>query len=322
MPLEDNKERKCKNPQVEILMATYNGSLYIGEQIESIISQSYTNWKLIIKDDCSTDHTMEILQEYQEQYPEKIQVHRSESPTGSAKNNFFDLLRLAISDYIMCCDQDDIWNENKVEISLGRILELEKEGKSNILVYTDLAVVDGSNTVIAESFEQYSKLNCNKNKLNTLLVENVVTGCTMIFNKELLDQALLVTEVADIKMHDYWLALVASILGKIDYLKIPTIHYRQHQNNSVGAQNNGSIQKLLHKFINKQEAVKSMEESRIQAELLYKTYGKVMSEKDTEVINAFITMSDKCKAKRMLTMVKYKIYKDYIFKRIGLILWA
>ena len=100
-------------PQVEILMATYNGEKYIGEQIESILSQSYTNWIIRISDDCSKDKTAEIIKKYAEEYPEKIEIIENKSPSGSAKNNFFRLLGISTGEYIMCCDQDDIWKENK-----------------------------------------------------------------------------------------------------------------------------------------------------------------------------------------------------------------
>lgn len=313
--------RENENPKVEILMATYNGELYIREQIESIINQSYNNWVLKIKDDKSSDGTVEILQEYARAYPEKIQVYISEVPTGSAKENFFDLLRLSQGSYIMCCDQDDIWNNDKIEISLKRLIELEENENSIVLVHTDLIVVDQEGCEIADSFEKYSKLNCLRNKINMLLVENVVTGCTMMFNRNLLNKALLVSDISGIKMHDYWLALVATVFGKIDYIDIATMNYRQHQNNSVGAQNVGSISKILNKLMDKREVIKAIDENKRQAKIFYETYQDMLCGQNLEIINAFNLIDQKNKICRIATMIKYKFYRNYIFKRIALVLW-
>ena len=80
---------------IDILLASYNGEGFISEQIESVLKQSFPDWRLIIQDDCSSDNTAEIAQKYADQYPDKITLYRRETPSGSARNNFFSMLPLA-----------------------------------------------------------------------------------------------------------------------------------------------------------------------------------------------------------------------------------
>ncbi|MDD4782006.1 MAG: glycosyltransferase, partial [Tissierellia bacterium] len=128
---------------IDILLASYNGEKYIGEQIESILNQTYQDWFLYIKDDCSIDNTLDIALEYERKYIDKIKVIKSDIPSGSAKNNFFSMLPYSQNDYIMTCDQDDIWLPNKIELTFNKMKDVEKENSNiPILIHTDLKVVD------------------------------------------------------------------------------------------------------------------------------------------------------------------------------------
>ena len=91
---------------VDILLAVYNGAAYLSEQLDSIIKQTFTNWRLIILDDCSTDQTPEIVERYQQRYPNKIEYYVNETNSGNAKYTFFNLLAHSTADYVMTCDHD------------------------------------------------------------------------------------------------------------------------------------------------------------------------------------------------------------------------
>ena len=120
---------------IDILMATYNGETYLREQIDSILRQSNTDWRLIIRDDCSTDSTVRIIQEYQAQYPDKFVLIQADTPSGSAQNNFFQLIRYwqqhGGAEYVMFADQDDVWLRNKIQITLYnmKVLAVSKNFK-------------------------------------------------------------------------------------------------------------------------------------------------------------------------------------------------
>jgi len=223
------------NPNVEILLASYNGEKYIGEQIESIIFQDYSNWSLIIRDDGSSDRTVEIIRKYISQFPLKIKLLYDDNRNLGSTQNFGRLIAQSTSKYIMLCDQDDVWIPNKVSLSIHRILELEKQNKGKpILVFTDLMIVDENLELLSKSFWESQKINPARAK-NYLKYSalNIITGCTMIFNEAAKNAIIPIPRVNVI--HDYWIGLNVSYYGIIDYIEVKTVMYRQHDKNVMGS---------------------------------------------------------------------------------------
>lgn len=215
-------------------MATYNGEKYIREQLDSIISQTFEDWVLIIHDDGSTDSTVEILLEYKNKYKEKIVLIEDGIILGGAKSNFAHLMSFSDSQYIMFCDQDDIWLENRIELFYAKMLESENIFHDEpIVIFSDLVVVDEHLNVISNSMVESQKLNpIIAQTSDSLKCQNVITGCAMMFNKKALTLSLPIPKSA--LMHDWWIGLVTSKYGKNIFLNQPTILYRQHANNQVG----------------------------------------------------------------------------------------
>ena len=139
---------------VTILMATYNGEKYLCEQLNSILKQTHTNWRLVISDDGSTDATLSILQKYQSEFTDKITLLPADCRFGSAKGNFLHLLKQSPPGYAMFCDQDDIWDNDKIEKTLAALKQMETDAARNcpLLVFTDLCVVNADLQPIATSF--------------------------------------------------------------------------------------------------------------------------------------------------------------------------
>lgn len=170
---------------IAICMATYNGDNYLREQIDSILSQTNQNWVLFVRDDNSTDSTLQILQQYASLYQNKIVLIEDPSLAGgSAKQNFASILswvskRYSFS-YFMFSDQDDVWLDTKIEKSLQFMKDNESDRSVPLLVHTDLTVVDRQLSVLDASFFHYRKLDPHQTKLCRLLVQNNVTGCTML----------------------------------------------------------------------------------------------------------------------------------------------
>ena len=99
---------------ITIIMAVYNGQEYIREQLESLKDQTYTEWRLVIRDDRSSDKTAEIVKKFSDEVEQEVIFKVNEKPSGSAKNNFALLINDAKeSDYVMFCDQDDIWKKDR-----------------------------------------------------------------------------------------------------------------------------------------------------------------------------------------------------------------
>ncbi len=302
---------------IDILMATYNGEKFIGEQIKSIVDQSYTDWTLLIHDDGSTDSTISIIEEYVKMYPEKIKFILDGVKTGGAKNNFYHLMKLSSAEYIMFADQDDIWEVDKVQLAYDVISKNEKKlGKEMpILCHSDLVVVDSKLKVINDSFFDMQKLDHCKNRFSDLLVQNNITGCTTIFNKALLDKCR--TMPAEAIMHDWWLGLVASAFGVVCFMGGKKIRYRQHGNNTEGAKNLKSPIYLLKKVFNKKEISESLYKTYIQADVFYKEYMDELSEENAEIVEAYLSLSTDSKIERLKTIKKYGFMKSGLVRKIS-----
>ena len=113
--------------KIYILLATYNGEKYLKEQLDSLFEQTNQHWTLWIHDDNSKDNTVNIIKKYKSKYPDQIEFLDDDISTGGAKENFTYLLDNINDDYdyIMFCDQDDVWLEDKIEITLKKMLEIE-----------------------------------------------------------------------------------------------------------------------------------------------------------------------------------------------------
>lgn len=220
-----------ESAKVDILLATYNGEKYLRAQLDSILSQTYSNFRLLISDDSSSDNTRKILEEYKEK-DNRISLFFQEKNLGVIKNFEF-LLKKVVSKYYMFSDQDDIWKENKIEKSVSKI-----ETTNSDLVYSDLEVVDENLNVTYPSYWKlkgiYNKIK-KYNNFESLYLNNFVTGCTLISKKELIDKVLPLPNTSKYVLHDYWIPLIISQNGKIDYIDEPLIKYRQHKNNKIGS---------------------------------------------------------------------------------------
>lgn len=223
--------------KIDILLATYNGEKYVREQIESILNQTYTNFNLLISDDVSKDNTVSILKEY-EQKDSRVKVFVQEKNLGYIRNFEF-LLKNITSKYYMLSDQDDFWLPEKVEKSYKKISEENLD-----LAFCDLEVVNEKLETIYPSFWKYLKID-NKVKYDDYRTEylyNCATGCTIIARNKFMDKILPVPYKSEYMPHDYWIALVVAVNGKIGHIDDKLIKYRQHSNNQIGTE------KTSHKF--------------------------------------------------------------------------
>lgn len=222
--------------KVDILLATYNGEKYLVEQFDSLLNQTFQDFRVIVHDDGSNDNTVEIIKTYCNKYPKKIIFINDYVQTGGAKNNFAHLMQFSDAPYIMFCDQDDIWLNNRIEKFVLTIESAEKiyAPDTPLVVFSDLTVVDSELNIINKSMVRSQKLNPDiANSFSLLKCQNVITGCAMIFNKKALEKSLPIPSEA--MMHDWWIGLIVAKHGKNIFLDERTILYRQHERNAVGA---------------------------------------------------------------------------------------
>lgn len=232
---------------ISVAMCTYNGEKFLSEQLNSFAEQTVLPDELVIFDDASQDNTIDILTTFTEHAPFVVRIHRNSSSVGVIKN-FALAIEACKGDYILLSDQDDVWLPDKIEVTLKKMLAVEEEhGKlCPVCVHTDLTVVDERLNVLANSFLTNQGLyHCytKKEQLSVLPVQNFVTGCTVMLNRALKEKAMPFPK--NIVMHDYWLALVAACVGRLEFVNMQTIKYRQHGKNTVGAKKYLSINSLL-----------------------------------------------------------------------------
>ncbi len=244
--------------KIDVLLATYNGEKYIAKQLESILNQTYKNIRVIISDDCSTDNTLKLLKEY-ETKDSRIIVYEQSSNLGYVKNFEF-LLEKVEANYYMLSDQDDVWLEDKIQKSYDKLINDNVD-----LVFGDLKIVDENLNVINDSMFKFLKIDKRLKKYNDyrlLYMDNCVTGCTIISKSSFLSIILPLPKTTKYLIHDYWIALVVMLNGKVSYMEEKYILYRQHGNNQVGTD---KVSTKFKKFDMVRELFVNVKKERFQA---------------------------------------------------------
>ena len=225
------------SPRVTVVLSAYDGARHIAEQIASIREQSFVEWSLIVRDDGSSDETVAIVKDLIEGDPRISLIEHRRANLGPSAS-FGALLEHAYANgaqVVFLCDQDDIWLPGKMEQQLSLLdAEAARTGTDRpLLVHSDLKVVDETLQLIHPSFSEFQRMSYNPaDPLRTLLIHNAVAGCSAAVNRRLLDFALPIPAGSP---HDWWLAICASATGRILRAETPTVLYRQHASNVVGA---------------------------------------------------------------------------------------
>ncbi len=208
---------------ISVVMTSYNGEKYIGEQIESVLLNLSMEDELIISDDGSKDGTLDLIKAYQDK---DERIHLYEGPHKGINANFDYALRQARGEILFICDQDDIWAKEKKE----EVLKAFSKEKCMAVVH-DCDVIDDREKVCIASFMQHR--NSGSGALKNI-TKNSYIGCCMAFKRELLDLALPIPD--RIEMYDQWIGVLADLYGGSYFLQKKLIHYRRHGENASSMQ--------------------------------------------------------------------------------------
>lgn len=220
------------NEGVDILLSTFNGEKFLNEQLDSIVDQDHSNWQLIIRDDGSTDSTVQLLHAFQQRFPEKVKIIKDEKGNLGFCNSFTELLPHSTSNYILFCDQDDRWKKNKISTLLSCIRsEEEKKPASAHLVFSDLGLINEQSAALPGSFLDLSGYK-KQDGQQVFFLKNYVPGCNLLFNKKLLSLAMETSN--HLGLHDHWLLFNCAAIGKITFVDQQLMDYRVHGNNTIG----------------------------------------------------------------------------------------
>lgn len=295
-------------PLVSVAIATYNGEQFLRDQLDSIYNQTYKNIEVIITDDCSTDGTFEILEEYSQKYGLSYYINKKR--LGFVRN-FEQALSLCRGEYIALADQDDIWLPEKIEHLINEI-------GNNYLIFSDAILIDTYGNKIAESFKTFSNYMADSETPFLLLFyRKYIYGCTMFFKKELLEKALPIPN--GIGHHDWWFPIVATKNGGIKYLDKRLMFYRQHKNN-VSGDVKGHV--IFHKFLrffiseyrekrkNFRSRIKRSMEAALTSHLPLKSYERVILSDAICYFDCFLTNNFNIKVLKIM----YK-HRDILFSK-------
>ena len=304
---------------LQILLATYNSSRFLREQLDSILTQDCRGFEILIRDGGSSDDTAEIVGGYMREHPGTVRFLGSAPAT--ALENFSALLAASDAPLVMFSDHDDVWKPDKVRITLDKYRELENEYGSGtpIMVFTDSEVVDSELNLISPSMFRYQNLDVHALTLNRLIVQNVPSGNTMLVNRALVDLASPIPSAA--VMHDHWLSLVATAMGKFGYLAEPTVSYRQHSDNFYGAANY-SIPAFLRKLSFGREKIRRRFQQNIdQAVEFGRRYAASLSKKDQEMLEDLKSFQKLGFWGRRTLIWKHGMWKSGVLRNIGTFLF-
>jgi len=270
-------------PTIAVLLATYNGEKYLKQQLDSILSQTYQNFKIYISDDCSDDHTLEIIREYQHRHPTKNFYTVNEKNIGYVKN-FEKLLKRATEEYMAFSDQDDIWLENKLELQMQEMLKLEKQYKNvACIVHSDLDMIDVEGKIKRESYFQYRSYKLKPFKdLGHILGPCGVMGNTMLFNQKL--KNIVLPFPTQLDTHDYWFAVNNEFFGVRKTINKSLVKYRIHKSNVSNSQN--SLQKKQFNLLNRNLQLPNLETNR--KFFLSKLLKNIDNLNDRKILEAYI----------------------------------
>lgn len=264
------------NELIAILMAVYNGEKYIGHQIESIIHQSYKNWKLYIRDDGSNDKTIEIIQMYVNK-DKRIVYYKDDEKLG-VPGSFYKLLKVVNSEWYAFCDQDDYWYPNKLERAILKFRE--HENTKPILYFSDYNYVNENGEVLRKSPDQTKNI-----KFTLSLYNSLSSGFVLVFNKKLRDIATPEVKKDYGEYHDRRFIRTALAFGQVIYDHYVTADHIRHDSAVTSA--NKTKGSLIKNFIENELFGNNAEkEGRALTEFYY-DFSKKLDKQNKKILEVF-----------------------------------
>lgn len=305
---------------IDICLATYNGERYLAEQVDSLLAQTASGVRVLARDDGSTDSTPAILHEYARRNPDRIMLIDDDVRCGGPAPNFMQIMKHSTAEYVMFSDQDDYWYPGKAEHMLEVVQREERRAGGSgvpVLAFGDYRVVDAQLHPIGvpKGHLQIDKFHVS---LNRLLVQNYVTGCTMMVNRAAC--RLAGGWEPAILMHDWWLALCCAAMGRIVHDPTVLMDYRQHGDNDVGAKDVKSWAYRLDRLRDPAARSSSLDYLR-QAQALDERLGDAMPAESRRTLERFLEIPSLGKFARMRRLVSGGYLKSDLVRNIGFLLW-
>jgi len=229
-----------------ILLSTYNGEKHLSEQLDSILQQTAQNFKLVIRDDGSTDGTRKIIEQYHRNFPQKIEVLNDDLGNVGISKSFSLLMKSTNADFYFFADQDDIWMKSKIQEMMN--INKSWDPKKPHMCFSDLII---RNEETGKRNSYLAKYNLYDAPLNKIIFSGIIHGCAMLFNHRCKLLTLELNEDSPL-LHDTSIIYTTYLFGSIEIIKTPFIIHKIHETNAIGhgkKQPNFVLLKTLLKFV-------------------------------------------------------------------------
>lgn len=246
--------------KAQIVLSTFNGGLFLENQLKSLQAQSESRWTCFVRDDGSQDNTLEILRAFARQ-DARFVLLESDGVRLGAPQGFSKLLsRCSPEAPVFFCDQDDLWDPFKISLFLQHF---DRSSGSKLLLVSDLSIMNASGVILHGSMMGklgYDGLHCS---FPGMLGQNIFPGCAMAFSGSLLKDIMPVP--AEVSMHDWWSVLLALSVGSVQFINRPLVLYRQHSLQASGGVARASFyQKVSGAFLSEHKNLRALMNMRFK----------------------------------------------------------
>ena len=301
-----------------VLLAAWNGSTHLPELLDSLLSQTDSDFTVLMQDDGSADHTPDLLRAVAEQDSRFILTPGQGQHLGAA-GNFISLIQQSDADYTLLCDQDDIWEPGKIAVLKAALRQKEEQSAVTmpLLVHSDCSLIGESGEPIADSFFRHQGWDPQAVTLQQLLVQNNVTGCTLIMNAPLRKLVASHAKARELFMHDWFIALTAASFGRIGFVDQPLTRYRQHGNNVMGASARPLLLRGLDALRNREDAKRRIRLTYTHTAVFRKLYGETLPGPSRAVIDGYLATQRLHKIPRILAVRRMGCVMQSPVTRLG-----
>ena len=306
-----------------VLLTAYNGSKHLPALLDSLLSQTDPDFSVLLQDDGSEDETVSLLTDLCRK-DQRFSFGAEQGQHLGAAGNFLSLVRQTDADYVLMCDQDDLWEPEKIAVLKKAMRDLEAEYGTNtpLLVHSDCSLISEEGEPIGNSFFRHQGWDPKAVTLPPLLVQNNVTGCTLIMNAPLRRLIASHARAKDLFMHDWFIALTAASFGKIRFMDQPLTRYRQHGDNTIGASSNNLIARGFSALGKRQDAKRRILLTYTHTKVFNKLYEGELPKEAQETVSAYLATQHMPKLKRVLTVRRLGCVMQSPVTRLGQLLFG
>lgn len=308
---------------IQVLMACYNGAAYLPQQLSSLQCQDDPAFSVLLQDDGSTDDTPALLERIAAE-DSRFHLAGDCGQHHGAIGNFLSLMGQCTADYAALCDQDDLWAPQRLSRCRAAMEQAEMElGEATpILIHSDSRVVGAQGEPLHESFFLHQGWDKTAVTLPRLLVQNNVTGCTLMMNAALRRLVVQHGDPQTMHMHDWFIALTAAAFGRIVFIDEPLVSYRQHGVNVMGASTASLAQRGMKALSQWEKGKKRIALTYAHTRAFRDAYGDELPPEAHSIIEGYLATENLGKFRRVMTVQKMGCTMQSTVTRLGQIIFG